>query len=45
MIDRIEAEVQFQSTHPRKVRHYIFADVDLSAMFQSTHPRKVRLKI
>ena len=32
----------FQSTHPRRVRQYIFLLFELKPIFQSTHPRRVR---
>ena len=36
-------EGEFQSTHPRRVRHLIKAQRILDIKFQSTHPRRVRL--
>ena len=35
--------LEFQSTHPRGVRHTRIATMNTGGMFQSTHPRGVRL--
>ena len=37
------ADILFQSTHPREVRHFPDSIVHHAIMFQSTHPRGVRL--
>ena len=36
------ADILFQSTHPREVRHFPDSIVHHAIMFQSTHPRGVR---
>ena len=36
---------QFQSTHPRRVRHNVPSDIRAGFKFQSTHPRRVRRRI
>ena len=41
ILDKVKTE--FQSTHPRGVRHVLVMDDIYKDAFQSTHPRGVRL--
>ena len=43
LVRHLRFRFQFQSTHPRGVRHSFQAFMIIKKMFQSTHPRGVRL--